>query len=175
GRFNNAARNLKSTPGSSDVKFGLVDCTGSLPSGKSILQKFDLDESVKPVLFVTGGGMKPVQASSRNMETNTSLLKWVRLTAEPHAAPVTSTRELESKCLKKEACALILKAGPLEDRVKEAFKGLMHSHRNMKFVSVDSTKLEVSVEKKLGIKPFLGAHQLLNFVRYNVTDKPKVG
>lgn len=71
-------------------------------------------EEVKPVLFVTGGGMTPVQASARNVETHGSLLKWVQVTATPGAAPVTSTRELESKCLKKERCALIMKAGPLE-------------------------------------------------------------
>lgn len=71
-------------------------------------------EEVKPVLFVTGGGMTPVQASARNMETHGSLLKWVQVTATPGAAPVTSTRELESKCLKKERCALVMKAGPLE-------------------------------------------------------------
>lgn len=71
-------------------------------------------QEVQPVLFVTGRGMKPVQASARNMETHGALQKWVQGTAEPGASPVTSTRELESKCLKKEKCALILKAGPLE-------------------------------------------------------------
>lgn len=71
-------------------------------------------EEVKPVLFVTGAGMTPVQAPARNMETHGSLLKWVQTTATPGAAPVTSTRELESKCLKKERCALVMKAGPLE-------------------------------------------------------------
>lgn len=69
---------------------------------------------MKPVLFVTGAGMTPVQASARNMETHSSLLKWVQVTAMPGASPVTSTRDLESKCLKKERCALIMKAGPLE-------------------------------------------------------------
>lgn len=69
---------------------------------------------MKPILFVTGAGMTPVQASARNMDTHGSLLKWVQATATPGAAPVTSTRELESKCLKKERCALVMKAGPLE-------------------------------------------------------------
>ncbi|CAM9487758.1 unnamed protein product [Scytosiphon promiscuus] len=169
-RFGTAAKAMKGT-----TKFGVVDCTGSLPSGKSILQKFDLSEDVQPVLFVTGGGMTPAQASARNMETHGSLLKWAQVTATPGASPVTSTRELESKCLKKDRCALIMKAGPLEDRAKDAFKELMARHRNLKFVSVDSTKLAMSLEKKLGLKPFDGSHQLLHFTRYNVTAKPKVG
>lgn len=68
------------------------------------------------MLFVTGAGMKPVQAPARSLETHGSLLKWVNGTAEPGASPVASTRELESKCLKKEKCALIMKAGVLEVR-----------------------------------------------------------
>lgn len=77
---------------------------------------------MKPVLFVTGAGLTPAQASSRNMETHASLLKWVQVMATPGASPVTSTRELESKCLKKERCALVMKAGPLE--VGRAFSRL---------------------------------------------------
>lgn len=61
-----------------------------------------------------------------------------------------------------------------QDRVKEAFKELMVRHRNLRFVSVDATKLETSIEKKLGLKPFQGAHQLLYVTRYDVGDKPKV-
>lgn len=71
-------------------------------------------EDVGPVLFVTGAGMTPVQASSRNMDTHSAVLKWVQAVAAPGASPVTSTRDLESKCLKKDRCALIMKAGPLE-------------------------------------------------------------
>lgn len=50
----------------------------------------------------------------------------------------------------------------------------MARHRNLKFVSVDSTKLETNLEKKLGLKPFDGSHQLVHFTRYNVTAKAKV-
>lgn len=61
-----------------------------------------------------------------------------------------------------------------QDRAKDAFKDLMMRHRNLRFVSVDAAKLETSIEKKLGLEPFEGAHQLLYFTRYNVGDKPKV-
>lgn len=58
--------------------------------------------------------------------------------------------------------------------MKDAFKDLMGNHRNLKFVSIDSTKLETSLEKKLGIQPVDGSHQLVHFTRYNVTGKAKV-
>lgn len=58
--------------------------------------------------------------------------------------------------------------------MQEAFRELMARHRNLKFVSVDSTKLETNLEKKLGLKPFDGSHQLVHFTRYNVTAKAKV-
>lgn len=50
----------------------------------------------------------------------------------------------------------------------------MARHRNLKFVSMDATKLETSIEKKLGLKPFHGSHQLVHFTRYNTTATPKV-
>lgn len=53
-RFDTAARALKGS-----VKFGVVDCTGSLPSGKSVLQKFDL-----AVCFNHGSRKWIVHASS---------------------------------------------------------------------------------------------------------------
>lgn len=59
--------------------------------------------------------------------------------------------------------------------MQEAFRELMARHRNLKFVSVDSAKLETNLEKKLGLKPFDGSHQLVHFTRYNVTGKAKVG
>lgn len=62
----------------------------------------------------------------------------------------------------------------LQGDVQEAFRELMARHRNLKFVSVDSTKLETNLEKKLGLKPFDGSHQLVHFTRYNVTAKAKV-
>lgn len=40
-RFGTASSAMKGS-----VKFGVVDCSGSLPSGKSILQKFELSVSV---------------------------------------------------------------------------------------------------------------------------------
>lgn len=61
-----------------------------------------------------------------------------------------------------------------QEEAKEAFRELMARHRNLRFVSVDAATLETSIEKKVGIKPLEGAHQLLHFTRYNVSDKPKV-
>lgn len=40
-RFGTASSAMKGS-----VKFGVVDCSGSLPSGKSILQKFELSVSI---------------------------------------------------------------------------------------------------------------------------------
>jgi hypothetical protein len=68
--------------------------------------------------------------------------------------------------LNKEACALLLKAGPLSDEDKEAFKAAMHTHRALRFASVDSTALELSVESKLQLAPADGNHIMLYFSNY---------
>lgn len=41
-RFGTASKAMKGS-----VKFGVVDCTGSLPSGKNILQKFSLSVRIR--------------------------------------------------------------------------------------------------------------------------------
>lgn len=45
-RFGTASKAMKGS-----TKFGVVDCTGSLPSGKSILQKFQLSVSVQCLVY----------------------------------------------------------------------------------------------------------------------------
>lgn len=67
-----------------------------------------------PILFVSGAEMKPVQASPWNMDSEASLVKWASIAITPAASPVTSTRSLETKCMKKEQCVLIMLAGQLE-------------------------------------------------------------
>lgn len=51
-RFGTASKAMKGS-----TKFGVVDCTGSLPSGKSILQKFQLSVRRDRRAFENGGVM----------------------------------------------------------------------------------------------------------------------
>ncbi len=58
--------------------------------------------------------MKPVQASPWNMDSEASMVNWASIAITPAALSVSSTRSLETKCMKKEQCVLIMLAGELE-------------------------------------------------------------
>lgn len=50
----------------------------------------------------------------------------------------------------------------------------MARHRKVRFVSMDATKLETSIEKRFDVKPVDGAHHFVHFTRYNVPVNAKV-
>ncbi len=50
----------------------------------------------------------------------------------------------------------------------------MARHRNVRFVSMDSTKLETSIENRFDIKPVDGTHHFVHFTRYNPAVNAKV-
>jgi hypothetical protein len=115
---------------------------------------------------VTVPGLAPTQAQSRHLASAKTFSRWITGTVVPRSYSVASTKELSDRCLNKEACALLLKAGPLNDEDKEAFKAAMHTHRALRFASVDSTALELSVESKLQLAPADGNHIMLYFSNY---------
>jgi hypothetical protein len=146
--------------------FGVLDCNGILPSGSTVYDRFHIDSAVQPTAFVTVPGLAPTQAQSRHLASAKTFSRWITDTVVPRSYSVASTKELSDRCLNKEACALLLKAGPLSDEDKEAFKAAMHTHRALRFASVDSTALELSVESKLQLAPADGNHIMLYFSNY---------
>ncbi|CAM9168483.1 unnamed protein product [Chrysoparadoxa australica] len=135
------------------TQFGVLDCGGTLPSGKTVIKKFALDDSVKPLIFVTAPGMKPQQAPKRHLESNTGFLKWLRATIDPRVHTVGSTKDMETKCLSKGSCAVLLKPLGMSAEQKAQLKAVMYKHRGLRFASVESAKHVVSIEKTLGLQP----------------------
>jgi hypothetical protein len=146
--------------------FGVLDCNGILPSGSTVYDRFHIDSSVQPTAFVTVPGLAPTQAQSRHLASAKTFSRWVTDTVVPRSYSVANTKELTDRCLNQKACALLLKAGPLSDEDKEALKAAMHTHRALRFASVDSTALELSVESKLQLEPADGNHIMLYFSNY---------
>ncbi|CAM9713510.1 unnamed protein product, partial [Phaeothamnion confervicola] len=172
--FATAAKDLD---GDLAAKWGVLNCGGTLPSGKTVWKRFDLEARATTV-FVVGPGLKPVQAPSSHLESAQKLGRWLKATVEPHAVPVATTRELEAKCLNKLRCALILKSGAIDDSARAAFRTAMGAHRSLRFASVDAGKHELSAEKKLGLAPPAdGQHRLIYFQKYEAPGggKPKAG
>jgi flagellar biosynthesis GTPase FlhF len=69
------------------------------------------------------------------------LVKLLKQMLEPHAAKISNTKELKSKCLNKDYCGLLLKGGTPETYVKDAVKNLLNTYPQVQFASIDSNLL----------------------------------
>jgi len=128
------------------AEFVLLDCNYVLPSsGKSVAERFKLDLDKRPTVFVSGGKAgPPKQVPSKHLKTGHMLAKLLRSMLVPHAAKVENTRDLKSKCLEGDVCALLIKGGLPPSHLKMAVKNLLVAHPDIKFASVDGTVLLLS-------------------------------
>jgi hypothetical protein len=90
---------------------GMLDCTSTLPSGKTVYEKLGLDEEQKPAIFLSPQqGKKPSQLPLSKIST-ASLATIARKATRPKLRQVESDTVLVSHCLVKDWCALILHRG----------------------------------------------------------------
>lgn len=77
---------------------------------------------------------------------------------------VRSSAQLESRCLDRDACVLLLRGQRLEPYENQWIKTLMYMHRAVAFVWADARDLKLSIEASL---PAVGAgeHRLVLFRR----------
>jgi len=123
------------------VSFSLMDCAHTLPSGKTIHEKFKLNLKKRPTIFVSGKVGPPKQIPEKNLKTGSMLTKLLKGMLVPHAAKIESTKDLKSKCLNKNTCALLLKGGTPTKALKDAFKNLLNTYEDIEFASVDSQNM----------------------------------
>lgn len=120
------------------AKFSLMDCTHTLPSGKTIQEKFKLNLKKRPTIFVSGKVGPPRQVPEKHLKTGKMLTKLLKGMLEPHAAKIENTKDLKSKCLNKNICALLLKGGTPPQALKDAFKNMLSTYEDVSFASVDT-------------------------------------
>lgn len=83
------------------------------------------------------------------MNQQKKLVEYVKKTVKPVSGVVASSKDLQTKCLKQNACVVILHAGKLEYRQTKELTTLLTKHRLASFVRVDTTKRKLSIESKL--------------------------
>jgi len=69
--------------GAATAEFVLVDCTYILPSGKSIADRFELDLSKRPTIFLSGKIGPPKQIPDKHLKTGQMLVKALKHKLEP--------------------------------------------------------------------------------------------
>ena len=120
------------------AQFSLMDCAHTLPSGKTIQEKFKLNLKKRPTIFVSGKVGPPKQVPEKHLKTGKMLTKLLKGMLEPHASKIESSKDLKSKCLNKNICALLLKGGTPPQALKDAFKNMLSTYEDVSFASVDT-------------------------------------
>jgi len=126
--------------GAATAEFVLVDCTYILPSGKSIADRFELDLSKRPTIFLSGKIGPPKQIPDKHLKTGQMLVKALKHKLEPHASIIQNTKHLK-ECLNQDLCVVFLKGGPPEKHVKKTFQKLITEFPKVQFASMDSSVL----------------------------------
>jgi len=147
-----------------EMNFGVLDCSSKLPdSGVMIYKRWKFDLSTGPVVFVTGGGPKPVQIDSRHIRIEYDFVKHVRQAAKKGAVMVESAKELKTRCLSKPACVVVMMGyEDLGSHSRKAIEELIKVNDDLTFAMIDSSKYMMSVETDLP-KFELGENRLVMF------------
>lgn len=132
--------------GSSTAQFRLIDCNYVLPSsGKSIADRFKLDTSIRPTVFMSGAALgEPLQIPSKHLRTGAMLVKALKSRLEVKTAKIETTQDLRSKCLERDLCGLLLKGTKKAPAyLKDAMGKLLKEFPQVSFASVDTSVLYV--------------------------------
>lgn len=127
----------------SEFHFGVLDCEAKLPSGRSTMKRFKL-ENTKPVVFVANG-VQTTQLPAVRSEYD--LVREIRLAATRRPVEVKNDETFRDRCLSKPLCLLVLRGGSeLEPAAHKALDALMGEHTNVNFAAVDSAEWRFDFE-----------------------------
>lgn len=130
--------------GSAPAEFRVVDCKHVLSSGKTVFERFKLDEKKRPTVFVSGKMGPPKQVPTKHLKTGSMLVKALKNLLVPKAEKIETTQDLRSKCLDKDICGLLLKGGKQSPNyVKDAMSKLLTEFPKVTFGAIDTSVLYV--------------------------------
>lgn len=123
-----------------------MDCYAPLPSGKSVLERFNLNPTPQhtALAFYTANGDRPLLLSP-SLYTDLSpapsrILQHLRSVMATRVHRVTSDAEAEQWCWKKKHCALLLHEGKLSNQQTQIIRTANAAHRAIHFATLDVKK-----------------------------------
>ena len=156
-----------------DVKVGLLDCYRKLPSGKTTIDRFKLDNSVSPLLVLAANGKtQQITGSMLNKHGLAQLLfpttrqqagalaSFVKHKSDPKAYSATSSEHIQSLCLKRKHCAIVLMDKEPRGETARALHAMLYEFRAVSFVTINTARYEFSLAKHLPT-PEKGAPQMV--------------
>ncbi|KAJ0402769.1 hypothetical protein P43SY_009713 [Pythium insidiosum] len=164
----------KATKRLADKTFlGVLDCSQRLPaSGKTVLGRYGIKSSVSPTIFTVANREKPRQVFLNYLQSPKALARRVVEQTKKTAAEVLNSAHLESKCLQRPTCVLLLRGAKFKTYEKQWLDRLMAEHRTLSFAWVDSTLLKISIESMLPAF-HRGEHRVVLFKRQRDAETKK--
>eukprot|EP00965_Chrysotila_dentata_P156525 5172238-Pleurochrysis_carterae.AAC.1 len=154
----------------SDCGLAILDCKEKLPSGKNSFERFKIDGSLDPPLFVVANGRPPKQvtpqALSKHMpnaalfpttkQQAAALISLVIRAIEPKVAALSKTEQLQKYCVGRRLCAIILIHGA-ELRFKDSrvLQSLLKEYRTISFATINVDRYDLSLARRLPETPGL--------------------
>lgn len=160
-----AGNALAADPDPQGIQLGVMPCFDPLPSGKTVYERFPTIKAPPtnvyvprpaPHAFYVANGKRPVMLSQSyfgykepDAQVGEKIIKHVKKSTRPSHGIVASNSELQSKCLKKGLCAVVLNKGKFDSEQQELVKQLMYAHRLVSFVRLDTNKRKLSLQGQL--------------------------
>lgn len=137
------------------VKTALLDCSKTLPSGKTTIERFKLKTPGKgPFIIAVSNLELPVTAGYDAVATPEALAKWAASVTKPRVLAVSSSAQLDKSCLKKKWCLVVVSAGSrLLDAERKALSVVSQGERGVRYVTVDSSKFNLLLDIPNGVTP----------------------
>ncbi|CAI5737229.1 unnamed protein product [Peronospora destructor] len=151
----------------------VLDCKQKLQgSGKSVFNRYGIKTSISPTVYTVANGEKPKQVFLNHLQSSAALAKHVKARTKKIMQQVQNSAQLESRCLSRSSCVLLLRGQRFQLHERQWIGKLMHKHRTLSFAWIDSTSLKLSLENMLpGAQR--GEHRMIIFRRQRDSDTRK--
>jgi hypothetical protein len=140
------------------LNLGVLDCAAALPSGKSTYKRFDVaqEEGLHGFYVANLGKARSLPSTfftvaKSNAEHARAMLTYVDKSTRIKSKPVKTSNELNKFCLDHARCALVLHNGPLDKPKKQALNLAMDDFRNVRWTTLDTSKLSISIQHALPV------------------------
>lgn len=126
----------------------LLDCSATLPSGKTTLERFKISPHKRgPAIVMFSNGDRPVLAPMDAVRTGADLAKWATRLSQPRTIAPSTAAQFEQHCTRRKWCALVLTAGSrIPPEEKAIINQLASANRAVRFVTLDTSKMNLTAE-----------------------------
>eukprot|EP00045_Choanoeca_perplexa_P006761 m.58542 g.58542 ORF g.58542 m.58542 type:complete len:395 (-) comp13770_c0_seq1:43-1227(-) len=131
------------------IRAGVIDCSASLPSGKSTLKRFKLqDIKGSPTIMVVANGKKPIQIMPGYMKTSKLLASFAVAKTKLQRHYPTSNTQFQTLCARKSNCVIVAANRALSSQQEAIINAVADKRRKTSFVHVNPFKAQLN----LGLK-----------------------